>query len=198
MKKKARVIEIYTDGGCDIMGDKIGTWAYVVVENDKILHEAWKSDKNITNSIVELTAMKNAYLYALKHFPNDDVTIYCDSSYIVSGTQDWGDNWLKTNYKNGKIKYQHLWNEFLPFRKSNIKTKWIKGHNGHKWNTYVDKLTHNGRDKANYDSTPKYRKEAPSEIMDLLEKVLPHFSFDDFERFKKIARAEFNKRENNK
>lgn len=140
-----RKVEIYTDGGCNQLTDKKGTWAFIAVENDDIIFETYGSIENTTNSVVELTAMREAYLFALSLGDDVEVLIRSDSAYVVNGVNAWGDSWLNNNYKNGSVKHIEIWDSFLPQRKNNIVVEWVKGHSNNVWNEYVDKLTHHGR-----------------------------------------------------
>ena len=49
-------------------------------------------------------------------------------------------NWKSTNKKD--VKNIDLWKELDGLNHSGIYWKWVKGHNGNKWNDYVDELAH--------------------------------------------------------
>lgn len=135
--------KIYTDGGYSIPRAR-GGWAFVVVKDDKAIATRHGNSANSTSNQMELTALVEALKYIKDKDVNDYVTILSDSNYIVNGYSKWMigwrmDNWLK---KDGKeVKNKHLWEQIWELRKENIKVKWVKGHNGDKFNEIADQLT---------------------------------------------------------
>lgn len=72
--------------------------------------------------------------------PNQKVTIYSDSQYVVKAVEEgWLNNWLNTGFKGKKNK--DLWLRYLKAANGHsIKFKWIKGHNNHPQNERCDEL----------------------------------------------------------
>ena len=73
------------------------------------------------------------------------VTVYTDSKYVSQGITTWVDNWIKKNWKrsDGKpVKNKELWIQLhlLNSQIENVTWKWVKAHNGNKWNEKVDTL----------------------------------------------------------
>ena len=66
--------------------------------------------------------------------------IYCDSQYVVNGFNQWGDGWLASNFKNGKIKFSDLWREALQLRQAQQEIRWVKAHAGTLGNEHADRL----------------------------------------------------------
>lgn len=154
-------IEIWTDGSC-IGNPGPGGWAFVwnvLGPKDDQLVSSWRmsgSEKKTTNNRMELTSIIQA-LYHLnfavrragEYLP---VTIWTDSTYCSNGIT-WREGWKKKNWlnsKNQEIKNQDLWKQLdtliLKVGESNTTTphsrfqiKWVKGHNGNKWNEEADK-----------------------------------------------------------
>lgn len=91
-----------------------------------------------TNNRMELMSVIVA-LELLKK-PNQKVTIYSDSQYVVKAIEEgWLQNWLQTGFKGKKNK--DLWLRYLKAAEGHsIKFKWIKGHNNHPQNERCDEL----------------------------------------------------------
>lgn len=142
-------IEIYTDGGCSVHSGKVGCWAYAVVLNDELLGEDYGVVENTTNGKMEVLAMKNALNHALEHcelIADVEITIKSDSQYCVNSYNDWAFGWEKRGWKksnNKAIEHVEDWKQMHSLRHSRVKVEWVRGHDGNKWNEYVDKLTHN-------------------------------------------------------
>ena len=141
-------IEIYCDGGCSVHSGKQGCWAYVVVLDDEAVGEKFEAVEDTTNGKMEVLAMKGALEYALGYvaLDNGTVTIKSDSQYCVNSYNEWlfgweRNKWRKSNKKD--IEHVEFWKEMHTMRHPRIKVEWVRGHNGNKWNEYVDKLTHN-------------------------------------------------------
>ncbi len=130
-------IRIFTDGGYSIPRN-IGVWAFVVVEGNKDIYEDSGKLKNSTSNRAELTAFLRA-LETAQVF--DSVEIISDSQYVVKGYNHWIKKWEKSGWK--KKKNIDLWKDVLELKheSKHVKVKWVKGHNGNKWNEYVDKMT---------------------------------------------------------
>ena len=124
---------LYTDGSCSPNPGR-GGWGFVVVENDKKIHDGCGGEAETTNNRMEMTAI----IKGLEYLKNSStITIFTDSSYVVNSmTQNWKRN-----------KNQDLWKLLEEGIKSkNIIWKWVRGHNGDMWNEYVDKLANKGRE----------------------------------------------------
>ena len=142
-----KMIEIYTDGGCSVHSGKSGAWAFVVVENDEVLDEGYGVVHETTNGYMEVLGMQMALEYSLKNFDQEtEIVIRCDSQYVVNAYNDWSHKWAKNRWRkanNKPIEHETVWRNMHTLRAPNIKVEWVRGHNGNKWNEYVDKLTHN-------------------------------------------------------
>ena len=148
-------IEIYTDGGCSVKTTKVGCWAYVVVLDGKQIAEDFGVVKDTTNGRMEVLALKSALFYALNHIISyaldtiEDVpviTIKSDSQYCVNAYNSWCKNWENNKWRksnNKPVEHVEDWKVIHTLRNKNIQVEWVRGHDGNKWNEYVDKLTHN-------------------------------------------------------
>lgn len=141
-------VEIYTDGACIGNGKKenIGGWSFVVVGETGIkTHEECKVEYNTTNNRQEITAVLNS----LKYCHNNSLTnfvIYCDSQYVVNGFNDWMHKWRAKRWVRGNppqyIPNYDLWREMYQYKVKfeKVDLRWVRGHNGNRWNEYADKL----------------------------------------------------------
>lgn len=131
------MIEIYTDGSCwpnDGTGN--GTFGFVVIENNKVLHQFVDGRFKTTNNKMELLGVITAIKYALEKI-TDDVLVFCDSQYVVKGYNDWSFNWFGDKPK-ADLKNSEMWEYLHKLRSPKIKLQWIKGHDLSVWNNYVD------------------------------------------------------------
>ena len=137
-EKLPKVI-IYTDGGCLINPCGPGGYGYVILKDEKIIREIGQGFKSTTNNRMELRGPLAA-MESLKE-PHE-IEIYSDSKYFTDAiNQKWIENWLKTNWKNGKVKNIDLWKQLLvQFEKHKVTVHWVKGHNDNKYNEECDRL----------------------------------------------------------
>ena len=106
-------ITFYTDGACSGNPGE-GGWAYVEVvpcSNGIKTNVVTGNKKQTTNNEMELTAVYMALVKALKS-KTKQVTVYCDSAYVVNAiTKGWLQNW----HNNGWVT-----KEGKPFRRKKI------------------------------------------------------------------------------
>ena len=126
---------IYTDGSCiNNAGD--GGWAWILIEDNKVSKKDFNKVAGTTNNRMEMTAA----IEAIKS-NDDNLDIYTDSIYLKNGITIWIHSWLKTNWKNNKIKNIDLWKELWNLVSSkNINWHWIKAHSTNQFNNEVDIL----------------------------------------------------------
>ena len=136
-------LEIWTDGACRIRTDKVGAWAYVIIEQDIILNHNYLAQKGTTSNEMEITAAIRG-LSALVGESYDKVNLYSDSKYLIDGITKWVDGWIDRDWKtrNGKnVVHRELWEDLIKLDtiiKPNF--QWIRGHSNYKWNNYAHKL----------------------------------------------------------
>jgi ribonuclease HI len=133
---------IYTDGSC--RGNKAGGIGVVWLKNGEKVYEYSKGFKDVTNNIMELTAIMVALKSIVK--PVNSLTIVSDSEYALGCI--FNEKWNpKKNVKLiTKIKAEVKRVEELIGSKINIEHTY--GHQKDdseytKWNNYVDKLAQN-------------------------------------------------------
>ncbi len=129
-------IVIYTDGSSRGNPGPGGYGAILTSGNHR--KEISQGYRLTTNNRMELMSVIEA-LELLKK-PNQKITIYSDSQYVVKAIEEgWLDNWLKSGFKGKKNK--DLWLRYLKAANGHsIKFKWIKGHNNHPQNERCDEL----------------------------------------------------------
>jgi len=153
-------IEIYTDGS-SLGNPGPGGWGSVFVEEGKIIKELGGFDKDTTNNRMELMAVIETLKYlcarqGLTH-KKDNVTIFADSNYVLSGITSWIFNWEKNGWKTANKKQvlnQDLWKELIELiRGYDNKINWekVKGHSGHIYNDKADEIatTYASKQKGN-------------------------------------------------
>ncbi len=135
---KQRPLEIYTDGG---FKKGKGTWAFVVVKNNKVLFEAAGDAPLLGGNRLEFQAAIEALRWLS---PNSRATIHSDSRLLIDSLNLWIPEWKQNDWakKNGRP---------IPFvdqlivldglnQKHSIQWKWIKSHSGNVHNERCDHL----------------------------------------------------------
>lgn len=132
-------ITIFTDGACRGNPGK-GGWGALLRYNH---HEKTLSgfELQTTNNRMELTAAIQA-LMSLKESCHID--LYTDSQYVQKGITLWVPGWRKKNWKkadNKPVKNADLWQALeKEVQRHKVTWHWVKGHNGHVENEFVDQL----------------------------------------------------------
>ncbi|MBS0235884.1 MAG: ribonuclease HI [Proteobacteria bacterium] len=135
-KETEQLVTIYCDGACK-GNPGPGGWGAVLMYNEH-QKDIYGYEPMTTNNRMELTAAIKALAVIKKAIR---IRIYTDSSYLRDGITKWSKNWIKTGWKQGKIKNQDLWQELLTLTEGKeIEWHWVKGHSGNRWNDYADAL----------------------------------------------------------
>lgn len=159
MKNNKHVEEftIYTDGGTKNNGYKnsIGSWAFLILFEDKIIAKDSGVELETTNQRMELLSAIKAIERALtiskdiidfKNVPKYYYNIYSDSAYLVNCFSNrWFVKWETNGWQNSKkeiVKNIDLWQQLLPYFKSkSFNFSKVKGHADDYYNNYVDEMT---------------------------------------------------------
>lgn len=134
-----KTLTIYTDGSFRF---EKTAWAFIVLENEEIIYEDYGVLEGQINELRqiggELGAAMRAILYCKKK--NAKAEIFAD--YI--GVRNWLlDLFGGKPWKTNKIQTAQ-YREFMLKNKDYIADiKHVPGHQGHKWNEYVDELAAN-------------------------------------------------------
>lgn len=147
---------IYTDGAYSQMNDE-GAYAFVILteQNNEVKRFAKKINHE-TNNRAELKAIINAIL----QLPQDatNVIVNSDSQYAL--------NTLSGKWKRKLNKdLFDLWDDVIEENCLNIEYKWVKGHNGNKYNELCDKLCNEAIGYDANEETNIYRKSKKSDEM---------------------------------
>lgn len=144
------VAEIFTDGACD-PNPGAGGWGFILNVPGCELIEHYGGAADTTNNRMEMTAV----LQAMHALPQGITgVIHSDSQYVIKGLTVWMHGWHKNGWKRaarnggeaGPVLNLDIWQALWEarFRRS-FEYKWIRGHNGHKWNERADELAEMGR-----------------------------------------------------
>jgi ribonuclease HI len=128
---------IYTDGSCRANGN--GGIGVVWLKNGEKVYEYSKGYKNVTNNIMELSAIYVALRSIKKEI--DSLEIISDSEYALGCIFNEKWNPKKNKELIAKIKNQLV--ETQKLVKSPIKCTHTYGHADDKWNNLCDKLATN-------------------------------------------------------
>jgi len=131
---------VFTDGSCE-GNPGPGGWGMVRVENDRVVDQQYGHDPDTTNNRMELAALIAAY----RALPEDaEVDIYSDSQLCVKTVNEWAPGWEKRGWrrKGGPIANLELVRELFALARERPRAsiRWIKAHDGSRWNEYVDAL----------------------------------------------------------
>jgi len=131
---------VFTDGSCE-GNPGPGGWGYVWVEEGRIRAQDRGSEERTTNNRMELCALIAAY----EALPEDArITVYSDSQLCVNTINQWAAGWERRGWrrKTGPIANLELVKRLygLARRRPHVELRWIKAHDGSRWNEYADAL----------------------------------------------------------
>jgi ribonuclease HI len=144
-KEKVKNYIAYTDGSND---GNIGGWAYIIVENDKVILERKGRVplEKSTNSTAELYAI----LKCLEENEKHNIHLYSDSQYCVKSFNEWIYKWINNGWRksDGKpVEHQGYMKRIHELRdKRNVKFEHVRAHKDNKYNNLVDVLAKQGRE----------------------------------------------------
>ena len=131
---------VFTDGSCE-GNPGPGGWGFVWVEDDRVVKEAHGSEERTTNNRMELTALIQAY----RALPRDArIVVFSDSQLCVRTINEWARGWEARGWrrKGGPIANLELVQELYRLARGHpgVELRWIRAHDGSRWNEYVDAL----------------------------------------------------------
>ncbi len=131
----AAPMEIFTDGGCNPNPGR-GGWGFVAVQDGHSIREHFGGEPRTTNNRMEITAIIQGLLSIP---PGTTATIVSDSQHainVISGT--WR---AKANRALVKEAQALTGERHITFR-------WVRGHDGDRWNERADALATRGMAKG--------------------------------------------------
>jgi ribonuclease HI len=131
---------VFTDGACE-GNPGPGGWSAIWVQDDRVVEERVGGAAATTTNRMELMAM----IEGLRMLPEDaETTLYSDSNLCVQTVNEWAAGWERRGWKRktGAIANLELVQELyaLKKRRPKVTVKWIKAHDGSRWNEYADVL----------------------------------------------------------
>jgi len=143
-----RKIQIWSDGACNT-SDRNGGYGAVLIENGEI-REIWGGQKYTTNNRMELLAA----LIAIESLEEPyEIELVSDSLYVVNAIdKKWIYDWAKNDFHCRKN--NDLWERMLKMLSfHSITSRWVRGHNGSKYNERADELAQIGKDSLKENLT---------------------------------------------
>lgn len=131
---------VFTDGACS-RNPGPGGWAAVWVADDEMLAERHGHDPDTTNNRMELQAL----IAAFEMLPEDAaVTVWSDSNLCVQTLNQWAAGWRRLGWrrKTGPVENLDLVQRAydLKERHPKVTLRWIRAHDGARWNEVADCL----------------------------------------------------------
>ena len=99
-----------------------------------------------TNNMGELTAVLD--LLQQTTDLDDDLLIYCDSTYVINSITKWMPGWKRKNWRKGdgkpvqNVEIMKAIDAAMQGRR--VRFEWVKGHAGHELNEHADRLANSG------------------------------------------------------
>lgn len=140
-------VVIYTDGSCKGNPGRGGWGAWLSSEAGEV--ELFGGEQVTTNQRMELTAAIEA-LTSLE--PGQQVVLYTDSKYVLTGITSWIFNWKRNGWRTtGKkpVSNEDLWRALDTVAALHtIEWVWVKGHAGNVGNERADMLANLGAESV--------------------------------------------------
>jgi ribonuclease HI len=133
---------IYCDGAC-LGNPGPGGYAALLMrhKNDPEERVVCGHEPATTNNRMELRAAIEG-LNALKR--KCQVTMFCDSQYVIKGMTEWMPAWQKSQFKTANkksVKNVDLWQDLLlACSHHEVTWHWVKAHAGNLYNERVDEI----------------------------------------------------------
>ena len=133
---------VYTDGACAPSNPGPASWGVVVLPpSNGGINEHHGFIGHGTNQIAEITAA----IEGLSRTPAAAaVELVSDSQYVLKGLSEWRSGWERRGWKNAKgepVANQELWRRLFALAdQRKVETRWVRGHNGDRFNERTDEL----------------------------------------------------------
>jgi ribonuclease HI len=136
-----RIIRIFTDGSA-IGNPGPGGWGAVVIDGKK---RREMSGANPWTNISEMELL--AAVEALRSITRGSrIELYSDSELLIHGMRGFVFRWQSQGWRNRRgaaLQHRDLWLQLLQLNlEFHIRWKWLRGHNGHPWQSRADALAY--------------------------------------------------------
>lgn len=131
---------VYSDGACAKNPGPAGWGAVVIKESGEATSHSGYLGLG-TNQVAELAGA----IEGLELVPEGaSVELVSDSQYVLKGLTEWRRGWESRNFVNSKgdpVANLELWKRLYRVAdKRKVKTRWVRGHTGDKFNEMADIL----------------------------------------------------------
>ena len=136
-----KIIRVFTDGSA-IGNPGPGGWGAVIIE-DRKLREMSGAFPRTEISEMELFAA----IEALRSVPaGSRIELYSDSELLIRGMRVFVLRWASQGWCNRRgvaLQHRDLWLQLIELDLAlEIRWKWLRGHNGHPWQSRADALAY--------------------------------------------------------
>jgi ribonuclease HI len=133
-------LELYCDGSGEERVGRPGGWAFLAVRDDELVHAAHGAAAKTTSLVMELEAVSAALRTALAegwHVAHEVVVV--SDSRIALEVADG-------HFMPRPVAYRAQAEALRALAiATGARTKWVRGHAGHRWNEAVDALAHRAK-----------------------------------------------------
>lgn len=160
MKNSAQYV-VYSDGACSPTNPGPAGWGAVVIDPSNSITRFYGFLGHGTNQIAEVAAAVNG----LRQTPvGCHVELVSDSQYVLKGVSEWRKGWERRGWKNAAgqpVANQDLFKALFKLVDERVvTTRWVKGHNGDKFNEQADTLANHGLLVPEIGTVVKYARAA--------------------------------------
>jgi ribonuclease HI len=132
---------VFTDGSAH-PNPGPGGWGAVYVIGGEIIGQTYGSEPHTTNNRMELTALLHGFDLVPVGTP---ATVYSDSNLCVRIINEWARRWAANGWrrKGGPIANLDLVKAVYEkaHQRPELQVRWIRAHDGSRWNEYADALS---------------------------------------------------------
>jgi ribonuclease HI len=132
----------FTDGACS-GNPGPGGWGTVILRPDGSVAELGGGEARTTNNRMELSAV----IAAVENAPPGGLKLYADSTYVITGINDWIGGWKRrgwVNFKGEPVANRDLWEKLdaaVTARGARtISWHYVRGHTGSPGNERCDEI----------------------------------------------------------
>jgi len=132
---------VFTDGSAD-PNPGPGGWGAVYVRDGEVIARDHGAEAHTTNNRMELTALIAGYGLVPAGVR---AVVWTDSKLCVDTITSWAPRWAAAGWKRkgGEIANLDLVQQLYALHRARggeLELRWIKAHNGSRWNEYADSL----------------------------------------------------------